>query len=615
MKRILVLSLVALALLGLVAPAAFAQAPTPKVTINGLIDNVGTYTRNMSTFDGNIGRNQDYQFYGRTRGRFDFIGEVGKAKGVLGIEIDSYYGQTGLGDSNGQGSTTCVTSATGSVACGTQGAGAESGFDLNTDTQSNLQIKWLYAEFPVPLIPVPTIMRLGGQPFGSAASYKLAAYAQGDFGGVNIVSTVTPDVKLNLTYVGVEELLTGKKDITATTNIVAGGVPFAQSRGDDYAVIFAPEVTPVKGLDIKPMVSFFSASGLTSANARQGRGGQLITQGGPFAPNPGGCCGADGVGTGINEHRYTVGLDARWRWGAFSLDPTVMYQFGNRQAAITNTGLPAGTSFCNGGAGCTAATVQPGTTFPAGTVFGLGYTSANHPLNSRMKADISAWLVDVRAGYQMGPLLFQGLVMWTSGQKAQSNPFKDVNYYQPLDTDTSYMADWGTQIMSLGVDYYQIINGGAAFAGLNPGVAIGYDKYGRLSAGVKASYALTPALTFGAGVTYSRTDKSVDTDSINLSNGGLLPSAVCKANPGTATAPNLCRPDGDSADLGWELNAAMTWRFADGLAFDFAAGYLLAGNAWGHRNVSTPYNVTPASGKDGSVQDVILTTARVRYTF
>ena len=110
MRRTLFLALALLTAFAVAVPVADAQTPNPnaKVTISGLIDNVGTYTRNMSGFDFNLARNNDAQFYGRTRGRFDIIGEIGKAKAVLGIEIDEYWGQTGLGDSNGAGSTTCV---------------------------------------------------------------------------------------------------------------------------------------------------------------------------------------------------------------------------------------------------------------------------------------------------------------------------------------------------------------------------------------------------------------------------------------------------------------------------------------------------------------------------
>jgi len=443
MRRTFVLALTALALLGVVTPDAFAQAPTPTFKINGLIDQVGTFARNLNDKETspNLARNNDSQFYGRTRGRFDFIGEYGKAKGVLGIEIDSYYGQTGSQDSN---NVNCIAGANNAtVGCATQGSGSESGFDLNTDTQGNLQIKWLYTEFEMPLIPVPTVVRLGAQPFGSASNYKLAAYANGDFGGVQIISTITPNVRLVFTYAGVEENLTGKKDLAPVNTVV-------QSRGDDWAVIISPEVTPIKGLDIKPMYSYFYANGITSGSARTPRGGYATGNGGPFAPAT--ISGADSVGTGVGENRHSVGLDMRFRSGPFSLDPTVVYQFGNR--TTYNTVSPAYGILCN--------------------------TTSNGATNcAKDKADINAWLVDVRAGFQVGPLLLEGLFMWTSGNRAQDTLRKNVNFYQPLDTDTSYLNGWGTQITALGVDYYQILstfaNGGGGL-----GTPIGYDKYGRL---------------------------------------------------------------------------------------------------------------------------------------
>ena len=86
-------------------------------------------------------------------------------------------------------------------------------------------MKWLYTEFELPLIPVPTVVRLGAQPFGGAASYKLAAYANGDFAGLNVVTTITPNMKLNFTYVQVEEQLTGcrRRSRTLTAAWYAGG--------------------------------------------------------------------------------------------------------------------------------------------------------------------------------------------------------------------------------------------------------------------------------------------------------------------------------------------------------------------------------------------------------
>jgi hypothetical protein len=594
----LVLSLALMALLGFVAPPdVFAQAaaPTPKATITGFIDNVGTYTQNMSTSDLNVNRNRDHQVYGRTRGRFDIVGEVGQAKAVFGFEIDSYWGQTGFIDSNnGPG---CVTASSGAVTCGAVGTGSESSFDLNTDTQGNFQVKWLYAEFPLPLVPIPIIARLGAQPFATAASYKLATYANGDFPGINLYATFSPTFKTQFTYVAVDENVLGKgafgpflnsstsggtlqnKCINTAGVVQSAATCTAQSRGDNWAIIGSPEITVMKGLDIKPMFSTFHATGLTSGAARQGRGGVSVNQGGPFAPmssvnangSPG-VAGADGAGTGVHEYRHTVGLDARWRSGPWSLDPSILYQFGTQ--AKWNQG---------------------------------GIASAYGTAGTRQSANINAWLGDIRTSFQLGPLLLSGMVMWTTGQDAKSNPYKSIKYFQPLDTDTGYMADWGTQIMSLGVDYYQIIG---SQTNTNPGVAIGWDKYGRVTPGLKASYAWTPALTVGAGITPQWTWNKVDTDAFMVTGGGLQPSFVCRKTG------QSCRPQGESNYLGTEFNLALTYRFAPGLVFDFAAGYLKAGNALAHRFQSAEYSAAaPPSRKDIGVSDIAIVTSRVRFSF
>src|SRR5256885_3725887 len=151
MRRLLVLAVTLVAVLGVLAPPAIAQAPAPKVTITGFIDQIGTYSSNMSQYDNDYNRKGDTAAYGRTRGRFDVIGEVGKAKAVLGLELDMYYGQTGSNDNNVQGNATSA------------GFGASGGFDLHTDSRTIFQIKWLYKEFPLP-IPLPPTIRLGAQP-------------------------------------------------------------------------------------------------------------------------------------------------------------------------------------------------------------------------------------------------------------------------------------------------------------------------------------------------------------------------------------------------------------------------------------------------------------------
>jgi hypothetical protein len=590
-----------MAVLGFVAPPdVFAQAaaPTPKVTISGMIESFAGWTQNMSAVDSNANRNRDHQMYGRSRGRFDATAEVGSAKAQFAFEIDSYWGQVGFIDSiNGPG---CAAGISGAVTCAPQ-----AGFDMNTDTQGTIKIKWMYTEFPMPLIPFATIARVGAQPFATASSFKLAPYSNGDFSGVNLYTTFTPTFKFQLTYVAIDENLLGKgafgpfanstnatgtalvqnKCISAAGVVLAATACVPQSRGDNFAFIGSPEITPMKGLEIKPMFSHAFMNGLTASATRQGRGGVSVAAGGPFAPtssvNAGGSpgvAGADGAGTGVHEYRNTIGVDARWRSGPWSVDPSIYYQFGTQAKWLQD------------GVGGAAAGINP---------YGQ--------VGTRASADISAWLGDVRASYQMGPLLLSAMTMWTTGQDAKSNPYKSIKYYQPLDTDTGYMADWGTQIMSLGLDYFQIIN----TAGNNPGVTIGWDKYGRISSGLKASYAITPALTVGAGVTPNWTWNKVDTDAFLVASSGLQPNFVCRK-----TGQN-CRPEGESNFLGTEWNVALTYRFAPGLQFNWAFGYMQSDSAMSHRYFAGAYNAGSGAPvvKDIGVSDIAITAVRVRLDF
>jgi hypothetical protein len=539
MRRTLVLALAALTLLGATATGAYAQgaAPTPTFKITGFIDEVMSYARNVSNVDGDM-RHIDTQWYGRTRGRFDIIGEYGKAKAVFGLETDMVYGQVGSNDStivNAGGSATTAVS----TQFGTDGS-----FDLNTDTRAIIEVKWLYTEFEVPLIPVPTVMRLGAQPYGSAANYKLAVYANGDFPGVNVVATITPNVKLVWTWVAVEEALVGRSG--------GVGIPVSQLRGEDWAMIIAPEVTPFKGLDIKPMYSYFEANGITNGNARQGRGGISTTSG--FQ-------GSGGWVPGIHEDRHTIGADARVRLGGFSLNPTVLYQFGHRDVIVPSS--LAG---------------------PSGKTTG-----------SVARADLDAWLVDVRAGYQLGPLLLEAMGMFTTGNKASDTTLGTVKYFQPLSTDTSYLADWGGQLAALGVDYLNaMMEAGNPVA--YPGTAIGFDKYGRIQFGARATYAFTPALSAYLGANGIFTHRAVDTDGTAVSGGGILPAF--------ATG----KQDGNSNYLGTELFTGTTWRFAPGLTWDNAFGYMLAGHA-------LAVTATPSSTGQRDAKDAYILTSRLRFSF
>src|SRR5262245_31157031 len=332
MRRCLVTAVLALVALATLAPAVFAQPaapPAPKVTIVGTFDQITSAGRNF--YDGNFTRDNDREWYARTRFRPDIEFAVGRTKAVLGLEIDLMYGQGGSNDGGFPGNN---SGAAGGFAGGTKSA-TNGALDINTDVGGMIEIKWIYTEFDLtgkdsllPFIPFLTVARAGGQPFGTIANYKVY-YGNGDFAGLDLYSTFTPDIKNHFAFVVVEDQLAGGNRNIATART---------SRGEDYAFIISPEFTPFKGLDLKPMFSWFHADGATSSSSRrnsfnvrtvgagpQGTGGSL--NGGASLGNGGGT-GTPGDST-FHEERYTVGLDARWRIGAFGLDPTVAYQWGS----------------------------------------------------------------------------------------------------------------------------------------------------------------------------------------------------------------------------------------------------------------------------------------------
>ena len=113
----------------------------------------------------------------------------------------------------------------------------------------------------------------------------------------------------------------------------------------------------------------------------------------------------------------------------------------------------------------------------------------------KYNSNLSAWFADIRAGYELGPVLLEAMGMFTTGNAARDTTLRTVKYYQPLDTDTSYLADWGGQLTALGVDYLDAMLEQWHF----PGSRIGWDKYGRIQLGARATYAWTSALSIYGG--------------------------------------------------------------------------------------------------------------------
>ncbi len=561
MRRYWMVALAVLTLLGVLSPPAFAQAPAPKVTINGLIDTVTYWAQNVSHEDRNFAKNDDNVWFSRNRGRFDIIGEVGKAKGVLGIELDVGWGVTATRQAHPQ-----------EINSGPVPSFLNQSFGAGNDTNNLFEVKWLYVEFPMPLVPVPTTMRLGGQTCANY-TYKLAILTFTDCPGVALETTWTPAVKTNFAFFQLDERGVGVVG-RETTNVTTF------RRGDDFFIWLSAEVTPMKGLDVQPLYVYsFSTDGVLGSGNNSfanspARGGVTLNQ--LNCVHGSGAAGSQGLKGGCQEERHYLGVDARWRMGPWSLDPTFIYQWGNRE--LTTVPIP-------------------------GAAGGIRRQSE------------SAWIFDLRGGYRIGPLNLEGAFVYSPGNEADDNignapgRLKAVKYYQPVANDIAYGSGGGlSNFTNLNeIDYFR---GYAVGSSMFQGATIGYDRYGRWDIVFKPSYALTPALSVRSLVAAHFTAEKPDRNAEFNINTGLFPAP----NGNQQTSSNY---------LGTEVNLGLTWSFAPGLRLDAGAGWFGPGAAYerckgtvaGGGDVASTTGTVCAAGHTNNLQDAYWSGARVRYTF
>jgi hypothetical protein len=460
--RKVVIILAAIAALGMLAPPAMAQAPAPKVTINGLVDFVISSHKNVSGIDATDGGKDD-STYSRERGVFTLTGEVGRTKGVWAVELDftNGAGQVTSGAGGSQARDSRITSA-----------GTSSNIDLDTDVSGAVETKWLYVETPVtgpgsimPFIPVPTLGRFGAQP-ARGHEYKNGIVFAGDFPGAAFETTWAPNLRSTLTFVQIGE----------ATDPVS-----APNQFDSIAILASAELEVFKGFTVKPTYVWTSTDGGNCGTANLSNhpknGFNPNTCG--TAASPGALEVLNATASGLRLSRHTIGGDIRWTSGPFSLQPTFLYQFGDQE-------------------------IRPVT------------------VNGRRRdeVDIHAWIFDVIGGFRTGPLLIEGRFMYTPGMGAehQVQNGSDIGYYQiPVNGGFGYMAGW-SEINTSGIDYNNPFLGGVSGVGLRN--APSYDKYGRIFVALAADYSLTPALTLKSLVNFQWTDEDVDTSGV-LSATGL----------------------------------------------------------------------------------------------
>ena len=559
MRKFLVIAVFAFVTVAMLAPPVLAQAPAPKVTITGLFDQVTSFGKNYS--DGNASRDSDHEWYARTRFRPDFKFEVGNTKAVMGLELDLTYGRIGQ-QTGGPGKNVPNNAAT---LLGQNNldkhAGTTADSSLNTDVTGIIEIKWMYTEFDLtgkdslmPFIPVPSVGRAGLQPFGDLTDKTKIAYATGDFPGFSAVTTFAPNLKTKLAYVVVESEVGGGNRGNPNTANSKG------TRGHDFAVIVSPEYTVYKGLDIKPIYSWFRADGATHSEARRDVSDPHLAGGttnavATFGRPPVGNTAYAGGDPTFHESRHTIGLDASWRLGPWGFDPTLLYQWGTRDQ--------------------------------------LAITSANSGAFIKTEAKKSAFHFDAIGSFQYGPLLLEVRGVYSTGNKARDNLGKRISYYEPLDTDTGYYSSWGAIIGLSDQDYgtgCAIVAQACSF--------VGYDRYGRGQLGFRATYAITPAFSVFGTVNPTWTAEKVDTDTGVNATG----SRTVLPNSQTFT-------QGDSNYIGTETNIGFGWKFAPNVSFDVIGAYLASGKALNTAEILNGVLTTR------DAKDAYAVSSRVRFAF
>jgi hypothetical protein len=557
-----------LALLGLAAPPVFAQAPatpvpTPvppsaKVTITGFLDNVTNANQNSSEVDQDITQQSEDEWYGRTRGRFEITGEVGRTKGVLAIELDLTYGQAGCADNSTQSSINLKPPSSCGTTTQTTRTSTSGGFDADTDVLNVIEWRWMYVDFPLmgpgslmPFIPLASNAVIGAQPY--TVTYKPFSFAASDFSGATVNMNFLPNLKGQFIFAQFEE--------------ESRGVTFGY-KAEDWGIVTAVEISPFKGLDIKPIYGYQQNMGTTSGNIRRGTGGIANNQ------------------TNYNDHaqenRHTIGIDARWQAGPLRIAPTFFYQFGN--VDIANAGTGSGAGSCGSSVFC--------------------------------ESDISAFFFDLEVGFRLGPLLLEGRGMYASGNDSSDNLRKDINYYQQFQQGNAYWSGWN-EALNGNIDYLTTLY--PFSTALNSAANIGYDRYGRAMLALKATYNLTPAFSVYGIVNPMWTAEEPNTRS--CAGGGTVTGPTSGRSYSCAAANGLTDGAGgrkeDGSYLGTGFTLGLTYRIAQGLTFDMAGGYLKTGDAYNIcRSGSSLGACLDGAGVDpATAKDVQSVAARVRFVY
>jgi hypothetical protein len=209
---------------------------------------------------------------------------------------------------------------------------------------------------------------------------------------------------------------------------------------------------------------------------------------------------------------------------------------------------------------------------------------------------MSSWVVDLIGSFRTGPLLLEARGVYSPGNKARDNLSRSVRYFQQLDMDGGYYAGWAAILANGGIDYFngQLLT--------NMGRHLGYDRYGRASLGVRATYSITPAFSVYTWITPHWTAEKVDTDT--NADPGLGSTAISRT-----IIDDQSLVEGDSRYIGTEVDLGFSWRFAPSAALDIQGAYLFAGSALDTAEVVNGVHTRREA------EDSYMLAMRVRFAF
>ena len=270
--------------------------------------------------------------------------------------------------------------------------------------------------------------------------------------------------------------------------------PWQAHRGNDFTIITSPEFTPFKGLQHRAAVLAVlrrrhdervrpACVGRSSLPRRNLAANNTTTNSASTFGN------ADNVtngSTAMHEIRHTIGADARWRFGASA--PIRR----STSSGVHATPLPGRAALAAPGAVRWQDVVFPGRY--------LGLEPGARPAAPRGSRRIARV------------------------NKARDSLAQGVHYFEPIDMDTGYYSTWGAILALSDADFGTGLNNGGMTTN------VGYDRYGRASIAMRATYSLTPALAFYGTVSPTWTAQKVDTDNWVLP-APRAPSSVRTASP------------------------------------------------------------------------------------